>query len=279
MADQLLTAKRRQANSLARYITDWTDRCPIYAHSSIDFCGLQCGGILAEAQSIYGCDAFSFHDAQILNNPRDSCSQGSNACSQLILSFGSISVLVSALQELKHANCAHKAGSCPSVEVVESIPHALQGWEGNFVQSPKDSVLESLVHNEDGFAVLLTEQAMDVAEEAGVTRHLGNDLNEHEQSLGFFTICLLVCLESSNFNCGSTSAVGGPAQPVRDETQNRRGHNGSDSCCNRPCLPFRNARLSQPPTLAQRVNHAHSKIPLCTRRHSATPWRAESCHG
>jgi len=279
MADQLLAAQGRQANCLISGSTESTERCPACLHSSTDACGLQCARILTEAQSIYGRDAFGFHDAQILDDPRDSCSQGSKTRPQLILGFGSISVFVSALQELKHANRAHKAGRCLPIEVVKSIPHALQGRERKFVQSPKDLVLESLVHHEDRFAVLLTEQAVEVAEQAGVTRHLGNDLYEHEQSLGFFSICLLVCLKSSNFNCSGAGAVSGLAQPVRDETQNRRGHNGSDPCCNRPCLPFRNARLPQPPTLAQRVNHAHSKIPLWIRRHSATPWRVESCHG
>ncbi len=270
MADQLLTAHGREADSVTCCIAEPTERRPSFVHSSVEICGLQRGRILVESQSIHGCDAFSLHDAQILNDPRDSCSQGSKTISQLILGFGSISVLVSTLQELKHPYRTHIAGRCLSVEIVKSIPHALQRREREFVQSTEDSVLESCVRNEDGFAVLLTEEAKKMVKHAGVARHLGNDLNQHEQSFGFFAICLLVCLKSSNSNCCGTSAVRGLAEPVRDYTQNRSGHNSSAPCCNSPCLPVRNAAVPQPPTLAKRVNHAHSLIPLLTRGHSAT---------
>lgn len=280
MADQLLTADALRADSPTSYITESTKRCPGHFHSTIDARGLQCGRIFADAQSIDGCNTFNLDNAQILNDPRDSCSQGSETSSQLILGLCSIPVLVSALQELKHPYRAHKAGRCLSVEVVESIPHTLPRWERQFVQPTKDSALENFIRNEDGFAVLLTEEAKEVAKQACVTRHLGNDLNEHEQSLGFFAISLFFCLKSSNFNCSSTGAVGGHPEPVSDDTQDRSGHNSSDSCCNRPCLPFRNAGLPQPPTLAKRINHAHPLIPLWTGRHSATPTRSKEIdHG
>lgn len=277
MADQLLTTQGRQADSPTSCITESTERCPSLVHSSIEICDLQCGRILVEAESIYGCDAFSLHDTQILNDPRDGCSQGSKTSSQVILGFGSISVLVPTLQELKHSYRAHIAGRRFSVEIVESIPYALQRRKREFVQSSEDSVMESFVRNEDGFAVLLAEEAKKVAKQAGVTRHFGDDLNQNQQSLGFFAICLFVCLKSSNLHCSSTSTVGGLTEPVRDDTQNRSGHNSSDPCCNSPCVPVRDAALPQPPTLAKRVNHAHSLIPLLTRGHSATRprlWRA-----
>lgn len=280
MADQLLTTDAPKDDSLTGHFTESTKRCPSYVHSTIDVCRLQCGRILVDAKSMDGRDTFSLHNEQILNDPRDRSSQGSETSSQLVLGLCSISVLVAALQELKHSYRPHKASRCLSVEVVESISHALQRRERQFIQPAKYSVLESFIRNEDGFAVLLTEEAKEVAKQAGVTRHLSNDLNEHEQPLGFFAICLFFCLKSSNFNCSSTGAVGGLPEPVRDDPQNRSSHNSSAPCCNRPCLPFRNAGRPQPPTLAKRVNHAHSLTPLWSRRHFAMrPRHAEVGHG
>ncbi|HEL3832106.1 TPA: hypothetical protein UMX25_001142 [Stenotrophomonas maltophilia] len=192
-----------------------TEYCPSYVRSSIDVCGFQCGRILVDAQSIDGCDTFSLHNAQILNDLRDSHSQGSETSSQLFLGLCPVSVLVSALQELKHPYRARTAGRRLSVEVVESISHALQRRERKIVQPAKDSVLEIFVRDEGGFAVLLAENAKEVTKQADVTRHLGDDLDEHEQSLGFFAICLLVCLKPSNFDCSSTCAVGGLTEATR----------------------------------------------------------------
>lgn len=47
-----------------------------------------------------------------------------------------------------------------------------------------------------------------------------------------------------------------------------------------PCLPINETITAEPPALTDAIQHAHSLIPLWTRRHSAMPSRwAENCHG
>ncbi|EMT5435611.1 TPA: hypothetical protein UM365_000186 [Stenotrophomonas maltophilia] len=47
----------------------------------------------------------------------------------------------------------------------------------------------------------------------------------------------------------------------------------------RPCIPVNQTFTAEPPALTDAIQHTHSLIPLWIRRHSATPWRVESCHG
>jgi len=190
-------------------------------------------------------------------------------------------MLVAALQEFKHSYRADKARGCPSVQVVEPISDTLHRRKREFVQPAEDPILNIFVCNENGFAVVLAQEAKEVIQQAGNARDLRGDLHEHKESLGFFPMRLLFCLMASNSNRYIASTIGCLSEPVRNDAQNRSGQNRYDAGSSSPSLPFRNAGLSQPPTLAKRLQHAHSLIPLRTHRHSATaPQRAEAAtHG
>lgn len=68
--------------------------------------------------------------------------------------------------------------------------------------------------------------------------------------------------------------------PLAEEGDNSKPqchYSGHDGSYRRPSVPIRKAIWAQHPTLSDAIQHAHSLIPLWTRRHSATARAPEVC--
>lgn len=106
------------------------------------------------------------------------------------------------------------------------------------------------------------------------------------KTLGFDFACVQGSLPSSLRMCSQCQIVCLPAQPIdrncrgssdQDTKPSDRNRNDSDGQC--PCIPVNSTFWPHGPALIEAKPPIHLLIPLWTRRHSAMPWRAESCHG
>lgn len=181
---------------------------------------------------------------------------------------------------------------------MKRVQGALDPWRAQLNKIVRPDLSPLLIMNKKLNCILRVQLGRN-GSYRGVNRtQFCRDVGEHHHRLPFSVCCLLIgqnpSLEPHLFGTAFRETVGllpelpdGDARHDRCQYPPERDNKGSESDdqrhnshCNRPTFPPNDAvRLAKRRASAKPIPPAHSLIPLWTGRHSAMPWRAESCHG
>lgn len=201
-----------------------------------------------------------------------------------------------------HSHCSDQAAAYAAVHVMQTIKNGSRSGERNVLEGLNDSLSVALVHLKERFAKAgASKLDNDLAYCSDILCRFKVDLQKNQQrfrllsmrnpkpfiivplsfaigNLNGFAACLIRC-DSELPDCESRSRRDSDSNPGHGQC--RYGDPGRASAKDRcPSVPPHNAiALTRRRTRAETIPPAHSLIPLWTRRHSATPWRVENCHG
>ncbi|SQG10314.1 Uncharacterised protein [Stenotrophomonas maltophilia] len=179
-------------------------------------------------------------------------------------------------------------------DVMQPIAERLGHRESLQKYGASYSATEARVCQKLSFCALSEHRVQRAFQDATGQCRLGTYLNEDQQSASpllvgtgfrflrrdfYGQVCSSIGSSAQSYG-HAPKAVCLAAEPKRSDAEKHRRKDGKRRDNNRPAVPPDDTAVDpQARARAKAFPPAHSLIPLWTRRHSAMPWRTESCHG
>lgn len=153
----------------------------------------------------------------------------------------------------------------PSIQIVKPVHQTSAHRERNLSQVPYHLPSVFRVDHEIRLTRFVAQLLHKLLKETRVRNDLAGDLEQDQQALRVPPKLLLLGLAPSQSDCQVARAISRLPKAISNNAQDAGGHYCRYSGDSSPCLPFRDALLSQPPAHAQRFKKIHCGPLSCTQ--------------